>query len=75
VSEGFQKFRLPCPSCGGGVRTVARFAPENPRSEGYASERCWDCDGKGWLVLGSGEWQRGRGPKPAAPSGPDATPE
>ncbi|GAA1933977.1 hypothetical protein [Kitasatospora viridis] len=60
---GFVQFRLLCPCCAGGVQHRAR-AGLRRHGDGTITtgsydlpERCPDCDGVGWLILGSGEWK------------------
>ncbi|WP_329563177.1 hypothetical protein [Kitasatospora sp. NBC_01266] len=70
----FVQFRMQCPNCGQGTRARARMgAKAYVRHDGqytvavgssYVAETCADCDGEGWLPLGSEEW-KGR-PKPEA---------
>ncbi|MDH6115708.1 hypothetical protein [Kitasatospora sp. GAS204B] len=67
-SPGFVQFRMQCPNCSQGVRTRARMGIRSSvRHEGenivavgtsFVPETCADCDGDGWLPLGSGEWKR-----------------
>jgi hypothetical protein len=68
MSDGFQKFRVLCPNCSCGLRTAVRFAAAEPGGYGYVAQHCRDCDGNGWLPLGSGEWKRRLTPKPDTPT-------
>ncbi|MFJ6137510.1 hypothetical protein [Kitasatospora sp. NPDC092286] len=52
----FVAFKVPCPNCSNGVRTVARMGLRDGRTgTGYIPETCRDCKGRGWLPLGNGE--------------------
>ncbi|MEV7024325.1 hypothetical protein [Kitasatospora sp. NPDC093558] len=47
------RFRVPCPSCSGGVRMRARLGVRDGRTgTGHITETCPDCFGRGWLPFG-----------------------
>ncbi|WP_327068141.1 hypothetical protein OG500_20665 [Kitasatospora sp. NBC_01250] len=81
-AAGFERFRMQCPSCSQGVRTRPRTgARATVRHDGrqvivvgtsYVGENCADCDGAGWLPLGSGDWRGRPGAEPGTE--PDLAP-
>ncbi|MDH6108835.1 DnaJ-class molecular chaperone [Kitasatospora sp. MAP12-15] len=74
TGPGFAQFRMACPNCDGGITVKSRMATQSVMGRdgkpivaagtAYVRQKCRDCNGDGWLPLGSGEW-KGR-PKPTA---------
>ncbi|MDH6120647.1 hypothetical protein [Kitasatospora sp. GAS204B] len=76
TGPGFVKFRLQCPNCNQGSRARARMGardylghdgkPAIVVGASYVPETCTDCQGTGFLALGSEEWKGRREPDPSA---------